>query len=126
LEIDKQEWVSVLSPVLKKYNNTKHSTIGMSPNQATQGNDNIEIWLNITNKANFNRKYAPLRKDSQVRTYIKPKTMSKGYESRWSPTVYKVIAITDDKKQFMVNNNSRRLYSRHELLLVRGTEGKDG
>jgi hypothetical protein len=52
--------------------------------------------------------------------------MSKGYDSRWSPTVYKVIAITDDKKQFMVSNNSRRLYSRHELLLIRGTETKDG
>jgi hypothetical protein len=51
--------------------------------------------------------------------------MTKGYDSKWSPTVYKVIAITDDNKQFMVNNNSKRLYSRHELLSVRGTEGKD-
>ena len=126
LEIDQQEWVSLLPSVLKKYNNTKHSTTGFSPNEATQGNNNIEIWLNIYNKANFNRKYPPLFKDSEVRTYIKPKTMSKGYESRWSKEVYKVIAITDDKKQFMVNNNSKRLYSRHELLLVRGAEGKDG
>jgi len=126
LEIDKQEWVSVLSPVLKKYNNTKHSTIGMSPNQATQGNDNIEIWLNITNKANFNRKYPPLFKSSEVRTYVKKGPFSKGCESRWSKEIYKVVAITDDKKQFMVNNNTRRLYSRHELLLVRGSEGKDG
>ena len=126
LEIDQQEWVSLLPSVLKKYNNTEHSTIGMSPNQATQGNDNIEIWLNINNKANFNRKYAPLKKGSQVRTYVKPGSFKKGYESRWSKEVYKVIAITDDKKQFMVSNNSRRLYSRHELLLVRGVEGKDG
>ena len=52
--------------------------------------------------------------------------MTKGYESKWSKDVYKVVAITDDKKQFLVNNNSRRLYNRHELLLVRGAEGKDG
>ena len=52
--------------------------------------------------------------------------MTKGYESKWSKDVYKVVAITDDGKQFMVNNNSKRLYSRHELLLVKGTEGKDG
>jgi hypothetical protein len=126
LEIDKQEWINLLPSVLKKYNNTKHSTIGMSPNQAKQGNDNVEIWLNIINKANFNRKYPPLKKGSEVRVYLKPKTMSKGYDSRWSKEVYKVVAITDDGKQFMVNNNSRRLYSRHELLLVRGTETKDG
>ena len=52
--------------------------------------------------------------------------MSKGYESRWSKDVYKIVAITDDGKQFLVSNNTRRLYSRHELLLVRGTENKDG
>jgi hypothetical protein len=126
LEIDKQEWINLLPAVLKKYNNTKHSTIRMTPNQAKLGNDNIEVWLNIESKAKYNRTYPPIFKSSEVRTYIKPKTMSKGYDSRWSKEVYKVVAITDDGKSFMVSNNSRRLYSRHELLLVRGVEGKDG
>ena len=126
LEIDKQEWINLLPAILKKYNNTKHSTIEMTPNQAKQGNDNIEILFNIHNKATFNRKYPPLKKGSEVRTYVKPKTMTKGYESKWSKDVYKVVAITDDGKQFMVSNNSKRLYSRHELLLIRGAEGKDG
>ena len=126
LEMSKEKWVDLLPAILKKYNNTKHSTISMSPNQATQGNNNIEIWLNIYNKANFNRKYAPLKKGSEVRTYIKPTVKSKGYDSKWSKETYKVIAITDDGKQFLVSNNSKRLYSRHELLLVRGVECKDG
>ena len=126
LEINKQEWINLLPAILKKYNNTKHSTIEMTPNQAKQGNDNIEILFNIHNKATFNRKYPPLKKGSEVRTYVKPKTMTKGYESKWSKDVYKVVAITDDGKQFMVSNNSKRLYSRHELLLVKGAEGKDG
>ena len=97
----------------------------MSPNKAKQGNNNIEVWLNLTNKAKFARTYPPIFKSSEVRVYIKPTTMSKGYHSRWSPTVYKVVAITDDKKQFLISNNSKRLYSRHELLLVKGVEGKD-
>ena len=126
LELNKEKWIDILPAVLKKYNNIKHSTIGMSPNQAKQGNDNVEVWLNIYNKATFARSYPPLKKSSEVRTYIKPKTMTKGYESKWSKDVYKVVAITDDGKQFMVNNNSRRLYSRHELLLIRGAETKDG
>ena len=126
LEISKEKWIDVLAPVLKKYNNNPHSTIKMSPNKAKQGNDNIEVWLNITSKAKFARTYPPLSKSSEVRTYIKPTTMSKGYDSKWSREVYKVIAITDDKKQFMVSNISRRLYSRHELLLIRGAETKDG
>ena len=125
LEMSKEKWVDLLPSILKKYNNTKHSTTDMSPNNAKQGNNNIEIWLNIYNKANFNRKYPPIKMGSEVRTYVKPKTMTKGYESKWSASVYKVIAITDDGKQYMVNNNTRKLYSRHELLLVRGAEGKD-
>ena len=111
--------------ILKKYNNTKHSTTDMSPNNAKQGNNNIEIWLNIYNKANFNRKYPPLKKGDQVRTYIKPTTFKKGYESSWSKDVFEIIAISEDGKQYMVNNNTKKLYSRHELLKIRGAEGKD-
>ena len=126
LELDKEKWVDMLPPVMKKYNNKEHSTIGMSPNQATSGRRNLEILFNIQSKASFNRKYPPLKKGSEIRTYVKPKTMTKGYDSRWSKEVYKVVAITDDKKQFLISNNSKRLYSRHELLLVRAVENKDG
>ena len=126
LEMSKEKWVDLLPAILKKYNNTKHSTTDMSPNNAKQGNNNIEIWLNIYNKANFNRKYPPLKKGDQVRTYIKPKTFKKGYESSWSKDVFEIIAISEDGKQYMVNNNTKKLYSRHELLKIRGAEGKEG
>ena len=126
MELKKEKWIDILPSVIKKYNNKTHSTTGMSPNTATQGNNNIEVWLNIRNKADFNRKYPPLKKGSQVKTYIKPGSFKKGYESRWSKDVYRIMNISEDGKQFMVNNNTRRLYSRHELLLVKGSEGKDG
>ena len=98
LEIAEEKWVELLPSVLKKYNNTKHSTTDLSPNQAKQGKDNVEIWLNIYDKAKFNRKYPPLQIGSSVRVYIKPKTFKKGYESAWSTDVYKVVYISDDKK----------------------------
>ena len=34
LEINKEKWVDILPSVLKKYNNTEHSTINMKPNEA--------------------------------------------------------------------------------------------
>ena len=126
MELKKEKWIDILPSVIKKYNNKTHSTTGMSPNTAKQGNNNIEVWLNIRNKADFNRKYPPLKTGSQVKTYIKPGSFKKGYESRWSKDVYRIMNISEDGKQFMVNNNTRRLYSRHELLLVKGSEGKDG
>ena len=127
LEIDKQTWVELLLSVSKKYNNTKHSTTGMTPHMAKQSSNHVEVWLNIHNKANFNRKYPPLKVGNSVRVYIKPKSFKKGYESAWSKDVYKVVHISDDKKQFLVNDyTKRRVYSRHELLKIEGVEGKDG
>jgi hypothetical protein len=125
MELKKEKWIDILPSVIKKYNNKTHSTTGISPNTAKQGNNNIEVWLNIRNKADFNRKYPPLKTGSQVKTYIKKGSFAKGYESRWSKDVYRIMNISEDGKQFMVNNNTRRLYSRHELLLVKGSEGKD-
>ena len=49
------------------------------------------------------------------------------YDSAWSKDVYKVVHISDDKKQFLVNDyTKRRVYSRHELLKIQDAEGKDG
>lgn len=124
LEINKEKWVELLPSILKKYNNTKHSTIGMSPNTAKQGKHNIEIWLNIYNKATFSRSYPPLKVHDFVRTYVKPNTFTKGYESRWSKDVYKVIYIKDN--EFLLDDGKRRVYRRHELLKISGAEGKSG
>ena len=127
LEIDKQKWVELLPSVLNTYNNTKHSTTGMTPHMAKQSSNHVEGWLNIHNKAKFNRKYPPLKVGDSVRVYIKPKSFKKGYESAWSANVYNVVRISDDKKQFLVNDyTKRRVYSRHELLKIEGVEGKSG
>ena len=124
LEINKEKWVDILPAVLKKYNNTVHSTINMTPNEAKDKKNHFEVWLNIYNNSNFARKYPPLKVGDSVRTYIKKKEgFKKGYESNWSKDVYKVIFYKD--KQYLVNNNKRRLYSRHELLKISGSEGKD-
>ena len=125
LEINKEKWVDILPAVLKKYNNTVHSTINMTPNEAKDKKNHFEVWLNIYNNSNFARKYPPLKVGDSVRTYIKKKEgFKKGYESNWSKDVYKVIFYKD--KQYLVNNNKRRLYSRHELLKINAVETKDG
>ena len=83
----------MLPAVLKKYNNTVHSTINMTPNEAKDKKNHFEVWLNIYNNSNFSRKYPPLKVGDSVRTYVKPKTFRKGYESSWSKEVYKVMFL---------------------------------
>ena len=125
LEINKQEWVNLLPGILRKYNNTIHSTIGMTPNQAKEGKNNVEVWLSINDKATYSRKYPPLRKGDTVRAYIKKKSFSKGYEPRFSKETYKILQISEDNKRYLIDNNTRRLYSRHELRKIGAAETKD-
>ena len=58
---------------LKTYNSTKHSTTGITPNEAKQEDNKLKVWLNIKNKADFNIKYTPLSVGSFVRIYEPPK-----------------------------------------------------
>ena len=69
--MDKEKWVELLPYVLKKYNSQKHSATGVTPHDAKRKNNHIEVWLNIRNKASFNRKYEPLKVGDYVRTFIK-------------------------------------------------------
>ena len=125
LEIGKEKWVDMLGPVLKKYNNTKHSTTDFSPNEAKKKDNHFEVWLNITSKATYNRKYEMLKVSDQVRTYVKPKSMKKGTDSYWSANVYTITFIKD--KQYLLNDyEKKRVYHRHEILKVNASEGKDG
>ena len=125
LELDKEKWVELLPSVLKKYNNQKHSTADMSPNMATKKDNHIEVWLNIRNKASFNRKYPPLAVGQKVRVYQKPTTFKKGYHSTWSKEIYTIQLIKDGA--YLLNDyQKRRMYRRPELLKVDASEGKDG
>jgi len=63
-----EKWIDMLKPVLKKYNTTKHSTTGVSPNDAKRKDNHIEEWLHIRNRATFARKYPPLKVGDSVRT----------------------------------------------------------
>ena len=125
LEIDKQNWIQILPAVLKKYNNRLHGTTELSPIDARKPENQIQVYMNIRQKAQFKRKYPKLNLSDQVRTYIKPHTFKKGWDTSWSKEIYKIIHISADGKQFLVNHNKRKVYNRWELLKIRGAEGKD-
>ena len=124
LEMTEEKWVELLPSVLKKYNNTKHSTIGMKPNGAKRKDNHIEAWLNIRSTTTFSSTYPPLKIGDNVRTYIKPHTFKKGYQPSWSKVVYKITFIKNN--QYLINDGvRRRVWNRHELLKISGVEGED-
>jgi hypothetical protein len=139
LTIASEKWVEVLPKVLKKYNNTKHSTTGVTPNEATRDDHKIDVYFNIKQKAQFNRKYPPINVGDEVRKYIKPDMTKKGYRPSWSGETFKVIMIDREGDRYAIDDfklgtggravrvrgTRSRMYGRNELLLVRGKETKD-
>ena len=108
---------------LKGYNDKKHSTTGVTPNEAKREDNKLKIWLNIKNKAESNRKYTPLSVGSFARTYEPPKH-KKGYKSVWSSKVYKITFVNENG--YLIDDYSKRtVFQRNELLKVEGAEGKD-
>ena len=116
--LDRDKWVDQLKPILNKYNNTEHTTIKMSPNDAKKPQNEMTVKFNLELKAKKNRKYPTLNKDSEVRVMMKKEAgKTKGYMPKWSKQVYKVIHVRDGK-DYLVNDGKRKVYQRHEILKV--------
>ena len=95
LDMDVETWVDMLPSVIRKYNNTEHSTTGLKLNEAVESSNHFELWLNINSEAKYNSRYKPIKVGDKVRTYVKPKTMKKGHDSSWSKDVFTIIFIND-------------------------------
>jgi len=124
LDLPVEKSVEMLPAILKKYNSTKHSTTGMTPNEAKQEDNKLKVWLNIKNKADFNRKYPPLSVGSFVRIYEPPKH-KKGYKSVWSSRVYKITFMNENG--YLIDDYSKKkVFQRNELLKIEAAEDKEG
>ena len=123
-KMNAEKWTEFVPAVLKKYNSTVHSSTSMTPNDAHKQQNRFEVLVHIRKKAQWNRSYPKLETGSMVRTRIKKHTFKKGYHSSWSDKVFKITFIKDG--QYMINDDNRhRVWNRHDLMLIPGTEGKD-
>ena len=125
LKLNKEDWVDLLPKVIHKYNYDTVSTAhNLTPYNATKDSNKIEVWLNIYNKSQDNKRYEKIEIGDKVRVALKKKTFTKGHDPRFSKEVYRVIAISEDG--YMINNpDHKRLWLRHELRLVKHVEDKD-
>ena len=125
LKLNKEDWVDLLPKVIHKYNYDTVSTAhNLTPYNATKDSNKIEVWLNIYNKSQDNKRYEKIEIGDKVRVALKKKTFTKAHDPRFSKEVYRVIAISEDG--YMINNpDHKRLWLRHELRLVKHVEDKD-
>ena len=114
----------MLKPVLDKYNGKmKHSTTGMTPNEAHKDENSVEVNANSVMKEKYLRKYPNIKEGDEVRVFTKSGgnyTSRKETRNQWSEKVYEVKEVSRDtqlNKYYVVEGLSKK-YMRHELLLV--------
>ena len=73
----REKWTEQLNYVLNKYNNTKHSTIEMTPNEAKKKSNEMVVKFNLWNNASRNRKYPEIKENNEVRILLKKETGKK-------------------------------------------------
>jgi len=85
------QWIDFLDELVAKYNNTRHSTIGMMPSQVDKKNKHLVLERLATSKT-------PIRKprfkiDDIVRISKNKTIFDKGYVGNWTEELFKIIKV---------------------------------
>jgi hypothetical protein len=118
MDLTRDKWFSQLEPIINKYNNTIHSTIKMSPNDATIHKNQLMVSFNIWDNVKRNRKYPDIEVGDEVRVMIKKDSKTKGYFPKWSVAKHTITSINKDGYYEISDTTKKNQYLRHELLKV--------
>jgi hypothetical protein len=119
-KIENPQWTDFVYPIMLTYNNKMiHSSIKMTPNEATKPSNSIDVKTNIELQAAFTRKYPELEIGSNVKIFKKKTLGQKERVSRFMLTIYIITEIIEQhgQKYYKVEGKDR-LYLRVELLKV--------
>lgn len=84
------KWIDVLSSLVKKYNGTKHRTIGMKPMSVSHANESIvaQNYIKKRNKQTPKFKIGDSVRVSKLKTEFR-----KGYLPNWSTEIFKIHQV---------------------------------
>ena len=118
-----RRYVDVLQGLVASYNDTYHSTVGMTPNEAAKAKRS-EVFYNTHGYASpreymkaklrkmKKKRQIKLKKDDNVRVSYVTTKMDKGYYPTWTDQVQKVAKVIKHDKQptVLLQNQNRRFY----------------
>jgi hypothetical protein len=91
-----RRYIDVLDDMVIGYNNTKHSTINMTPVAASEKKNESIVWRNMYGRIHIRSSSSTSPKfsiDDKVRISKKKKTFEKGYTPRWTEEVFTISNI---------------------------------
>jgi len=88
-----RKYIDILDKLVDQYNNTIHSSIGMTPKEASKKRNEAKVWHNLY--GDFKPKFqAPTFKvGEQVRITKKKGIFEKGYTPRWTEEIFTVSGV---------------------------------
>ena len=91
-----RNWIDMLDALLHTYNNSVHSTIGMTPVEASEKENETKVLQNIINKTRPISKSKPKFKvGDRVRISRSKGLFEKGYLPNWSEELYIVDKVQE-------------------------------
>ena len=107
-------WVNILTDAVITYNNNIHSTINMTPVDASNNPDKVKYYVKST-KATPKFKF-----DDYVRNADKRNIFSKGYTSNWNRELFKVKVLNTQPLTYKIEDINGEIiegkYYEQELL----------
>ena len=86
-------YIDVLDDLVKRYNNTKHSSIGMTPVEASKDKNEKDVHDTLYDDVTPQKQKPKYNLGDYVRIAKKKGTFEKGYTPRWTEEVFKVVEI---------------------------------
>ena len=87
-------YVGILPDLVEDYNNTKHSSIKMTPVEASKKKNEIRVWRNLypdpLKIIDINPKFSI---GDKVTISKKKKTFEKGYTTRWTKDIFTIVEV---------------------------------
>ena len=87
-------FINVLLDLVREYNTTRHSSIKMTPVQASKKENELKVWRNLypDHLETYDLKPTFSVVD-KVRIGKKKKTFEKGYTTRWTEEIFTIVEV---------------------------------
>ena len=87
-------YLNALSDLVREYNNTRHSSIKMTPTKASKKENELRVWRNLCPEHlevyDIKPKFSV---GDKVRISKKKKTFEKGYTTRWTEEIFTIVEV---------------------------------
>ena len=90
---DTTKYYDILDEIVKDYNNTEHSSIKMTPVDASKLENELTVFENLYPEGEKKSKKPKFKVDDRVRITKKKKKFEKGYTTRWTKEIFVIEKV---------------------------------